>query len=315
MQDQAQDDTSIQHLLLDWFERTARDLPWRDSCDPYHILTSEMMLQQTQVDRVVPKYIAFLETFPTIETLAAAPTAEVIRRWAGLGYNRRAVNLQRTARTVLEEYNGIFPQDPVTLQQLPGIGPYTAGAVACFAFGHDVAFLDTNMRRVITRCCLGNPTPPPRERDLLVLAKELIPAGKGWLWNQALIELGALVCSARSPACPQCPLNPICQAVQAPTSANITYQTSNPTSTRAKVAERKTVYRAPYKGSSRYYRGRIIAFLRDIPDESFATRAEIKAAVAEDEQHTDAWLHSLLDALVHDGLIEQDGVHVRLPRM
>jgi A/G-specific adenine glycosylase len=171
------------------------------------------------------------------------------------------------------------------------------------------------MRRVITRCCLGNPTPPPRERELLVLAKELLPAGRGWLWNQALIELGALVCSARSPACPQCPLNPICQTVQAPISADITYQTDQPSRAKPKVAEQKTVYRAPYKGSSRYYRGRIIAFLRDIPDESFATRAQVKMAVAESEQHTDAWLDHLLDGLVRDGLIEQDGEHVRLPRM
>src|SRR5690606_31251880 len=122
---------------------------------PYHILVSEVMLQQTQVDRVIPYYRAWLERFPTLSDLAAAPTADVISLWAGLGYNRRAVNLQRTARYVVDELNGVFPSDIAALLTLPGVGPYTAGAIACFAFEQDVAFLDTNMRRTLHRIFFG----------------------------------------------------------------------------------------------------------------------------------------------------------------
>jgi len=124
----------FQQSLIDWFYHARRDLPWRHTRDPYHILISEMMLQQTQVERVLPRYTTFLKAFPTLEVLAEAPTAEVIRHWAGLGYNRRAVNLQRIARIVLAEYDGVFPQHCDDLRKLPGIGPYTAGAIACFAF-------------------------------------------------------------------------------------------------------------------------------------------------------------------------------------
>ena len=137
--------------LIAWYRDNARDLPWRRTRDPYRILVSEVMLQQTQVDRVIPKYFAFLDFFPTFEALAAAPTADVIRAWSGLGYNRRAVNLQRTAQAVVDEYGGKMPSDQVQLRDLPGIGPYTAGAIACFAFEQDVGFFDTNIRRVMHR--------------------------------------------------------------------------------------------------------------------------------------------------------------------
>src|SRR5512138_1999106 len=138
---------AIRAALLEWFTRHGRDLPWRHTRDPYQIMVSEIMLQQTQVDRVVPKFRVFLELFPNLAALAAAPTAEVIRVWTGLGYNRRAVNMQRAARAVLDEHGGRFPADLAALLKLPGIGPYTAGAIACFAFEQDVAFMDTNIRR------------------------------------------------------------------------------------------------------------------------------------------------------------------------
>src|SRR5680860_695110 len=139
--------------LFDWWEINQRDLPWRHTRDPYRILVSEVMLQQTQVDRVIPHFHRWLERFPTVQALAEAPTADVIQMWAGLGYNRRAVNLQRTAQAVLE-LGGEFPRDVESLKSLPGIGSYTAGAIACFAFEHDVAFIDTNMRRVLHRVFL-----------------------------------------------------------------------------------------------------------------------------------------------------------------
>jgi A/G-specific adenine glycosylase len=160
----------IQHGLLAWFKENARELPWRRTRDPYAILVSEVMLQQTQVDRVLPYYTRFLERFPTVEDLAAAPTSDVIRIWSGLGYNRRAVNLQRAARTVVEELDGSFPDDPAELKKLPGIGAYTAGAIAAFAHERDVAFLDTNMRRVISRVIFGSES--TREPDALEAANE-----------------------------------------------------------------------------------------------------------------------------------------------
>ncbi|MBA2277826.1 MAG: A/G-specific adenine glycosylase, partial [Chloroflexia bacterium] len=145
----------VREELLGWWHANRRDLPWRHTRDPYRILVSEVMLQQTQVDRVIPYYERWLDHFPTVEALAAATTAELIRAWAGLGYNRRAVNLQRTARHVVEVCGGEFPREVEALRQLPGIGPYTAGAIACFAFELDTAFVDTNMRRVLHRLFVG----------------------------------------------------------------------------------------------------------------------------------------------------------------
>src|SRR5215218_8549239 len=155
----------IRDGLLGWFRDHARELPWRQTRDPYAILVSEVMLQQTQVDRVIPYYTRFLERFPTVEDLASAATSDVIRIWSGLGYNRRAVNLQRAARVVVSEHGGSFPDDPADLKKLPGIGAYTAGAIAAFAHERDVAFLDTNMRRVISRVIFGNES--ARESDAI----------------------------------------------------------------------------------------------------------------------------------------------------
>ncbi len=169
-------------LLLDWYRRSGRDLPWRGTRDPYAILVSEVMLQQTQVDRVAPRYVRFLERWPTVAALAAAPTAEVIVEWQGLGYNRRAVNLQRAARHVAA--NG-WPED---LTELPGVGPYTAAAVGNFAFGREVLPLDTNIRRILDRS--GESFDPD--------------------CAQALFDLGATVCLARIPRCEACPLAANC---------------------------------------------------------------------------------------------------------
>ena len=179
------------HLaVLDWYGGHGRDLPWRQTRDPYAVLVSEVMLQQTQVSRVVERWTAWLERWPTVESLATAPTAELVRAWSGLGYNRRAVMLGAAARAVVER--GGFPRDVAELQQLPGVGPYTARAIACFAFGAQVAAPDTNARRVLERA-LGEPDAPP-------------PPGRAYEWNQALFDLGATVCLARVPRCDRCPL-------------------------------------------------------------------------------------------------------------
>jgi A/G-specific adenine glycosylase len=185
-----------QTALLGWFAEHARDLPWRRTRDPYAILVSEVMLQQTQVARVLERYSPWLERWPTPAALAAAPAADVVRAWAGLGYNRRALSLQNAARRVVEL--GEFPREIGELERLPGIGPYTARAIACFAFGAQVTALDTNVRRVLERS-LGTTDVAP-------------PAARAWDWNQALFDLGAQVCLARVPRCERCPLAAACPA-------------------------------------------------------------------------------------------------------
>jgi A/G-specific adenine glycosylase len=184
----------MQELLLAWYSQNTRDLPWRKTRDPYAILVSEVMLQQTQVVRVVPRYLEWLERWPAVDALAAATPAEVIRAWSGLGYNRRAVSLHRCARAVVAR--GGFPSEPDELRRLPGIGPYTAAAIACFAFGAQIAAPDTNAVRVLERAFPG--------------ADVAIPEGRAYEWNQALFDLGREVCIARRPRCGACPLGSGC---------------------------------------------------------------------------------------------------------
>lgn len=308
--------TELRQALLAWFDTSARDLPWRRTRDPYRILVSEIMLQQTQVDRVIPKYLAFLELFPTVAALAQAPTAQVIQAWSGLGYNRRAVNLQRTARVVHEELQGEFPRDVTALLALPGIGPYTAGAVACFAFEQDVAFMDTNIRRVVHRVFVGNSEPPPSETQLLELARVAIPAGQGWTWNQAIMELGALICTANTPQCWRCPLQAHCRdyAQRRASDEQLFSQAvadTTPVRTRRAVAERRDTR---YVGSNRYYRGRIIETVRGLAAGQLLPLHELGPQIHESFSADDMdWLRKLVDGLVRDGLLVHEADGVRLP--
>ena len=190
----------MQTALIEWAAGNGRDLPWRRTRDPWAVLVSELMLQQTQVARVVPRYTAFMERFPTADSCAAAPVGEVVRRWAGLGYNRRAVNLHRTAVAIAEA--GQFPDALEGLLALPGVGPYTARAVLAFAFERDVAVLDVNARRAVSRLA-GKPATQ-------AVADALVPPGRGWGWNQAVLDLGATVCTGSMPACDRCPVAACC---------------------------------------------------------------------------------------------------------
>ncbi len=199
----------FQRALLAWYRRHGRDLPWRRTRDPYAILVSEIMLQQTQVRRVLEYYPRFLARYPTVADLAAASEPAVRDSWDGLGYYRRASNLRRAAQLVAERYGGRFPAEVATLQQLPGIGRYTAGAVATFAFGQDAPILDTNAARVLARV-FGHGRRRGRTRRLWALASATIPRGRGYDFNQAIMDLGALVCRARRPACPVCPVRKAC---------------------------------------------------------------------------------------------------------
>ena len=203
--------------LLEWFREAARDLPWRRTRDPYHIWVSEIMLQQTRVDTVIPYFLRFIERFPTIRDLAEAPEAEVLKMWEGLGYYSRARNLQAAARQVMERHGGAVPADKAAVSALKGVGPYTAGAILSIAFNQPEPAVDGNVMRVLSRFFLleGDIAKPAVRAGLEDLARDLIPEGEAANFNQALMELGALVCTPRSPGCLTCPVMERCAGRQA----------------------------------------------------------------------------------------------------
>jgi A/G-specific adenine glycosylase len=212
---------AFRRRLSAWFRRAGRDLPWRKTRDPYRILVSEAMLQQTQVSRVLEFYPRFLTAFPSLEHLAAARPKRVLEQWEGLGYYARARNLHALARHVTREgleaspsRSATLPGHPEALRQLPGIGPYTAGAVTSFAFEKRAALVDTNVARVLSRVFAPrlNPKQPRDLKRLWAIAEKILPkSGKaGWTHNQALMELGALVCTARVKRCGECPVRGLC---------------------------------------------------------------------------------------------------------
>jgi len=322
-----------QTLLLEWYAREGRaGLPWRATRDPYAILVSEVMLQQTQVDRVIPKYLAFLERFPTLEALADAPTAEVIREWAGLGYNMRAVRLQEIARQAQRGYGGKLPESLSDLLTLKGVGRYTAGAVAAFAFGAQVATVDTNIRRTLWRLFRGVepavwPSGEAAARETLALAEWALAPGRAYDWQQALMDLGATVCVARRPACERCPLTEVCAAwaeVGAVTLfpsgealARLREERASDDGSGAQVAEAPAGYTAPvrrggkgaqpFTSTTRYFRGRIIHALRTLEPGASLSLRELGPQVKPDWSADDApWLRALVDGLARDGLARLD---------
>ncbi len=249
-----------QTALLSWYALNRRDLPWRADPTPYRVLVSELMLQQTQVDRVVPYFQAFLKSFPTIAKLASAPRSAVINAWAGLGYNRRAVYLHEIARLVLERHGGEIPADSRSLRALPGIGEYTANAILSIGFGHDLPALDTNAKRVISRYAFGGPTDP---RALREQAARLVPAGHAREWNQALMDLASTVCTNRSPQCSRCPLAEGCLS-----------QGAVPESTPRRAA-------IPFHESTRYFRGRLLNEVRQLAPDQKAPLSAIASSLAQ----------------------------------
>jgi A/G-specific adenine glycosylase len=279
---------SFAGAVLDWFAGARRDLPWRDVDDGYAVLVSEIMLQQTQVSRVLPLYEAFLKRWPTATALAAASRADVLRAWQGLGYNRRAVALHRAAAVVVSDHGGVVPDDFDALRRLPGVGEYTARAILAFAFDHDVAPVDTNIRRVLCRAVVGAPL---RGRELQALADNVMPLGHGRDWSAALMDLGATFCTSR-PRCGECPLAPACAwRGRGDDPAAVERSPSSP---------------VPFVGSTRYHRGRLLDALRSGPLE----RAGVTAAALLDD-HGRA--QDLAAGLVSDGLAEWHGDELRLP--
>ena len=260
--------------VLAWGAPQLRDLPWRAVRDPWEILVAEVMLQQTQAERVVPKWTAFLDAYPDAAACAAAPLGDVLRLWQGLGYPRRARNLRAAAEAVVERHEGRVPDDLDALIALPGIGPYTARAVLAFAFERDVAVVDTNIARILARVGGERLTPKRAQAS----ADALVPDGHGWIWNQVLMDLGATVCRP-VPRCGECPIAEPASG----TSAGDPSRT--PPSARPVSAPRQ----APFDGSDRQARGRVLAALHDGP-----------RPVAEFDRR-------ILATLVADGLVELDG--------
>lgn len=283
----------VQVAALDWFAANQREMPWRRTHDPYLVLLSEVMLQQTQVSRVLPKYLEFVERFPTILHLARAPLAEVIRAWSPLGYNLRAVRLHRAARVIVEHHGEVVPNNPRELHALPGLGEYSAAAVACFAYGLPLAVVDTNVRRVLSRLLPEAAEAGPGA--LRVVARQLVPLETARDWGLALMDLGATVCTARRPACPVCPLAAMCPSAGAPLSRTKNLaETQHPYTTKPK----------PFIGSNRYYRGRVVQALRQSRPNEWLGLAELGPKVKPDFSNEDVpWLHALLRELGHEGLV------------
>ena len=204
----------FRRTLLNWYAAHGRDLPWRRTDDPYHILVSEIMLQQTQVERVLPKYDEWLKKFPSLAALAAAPVDEVTETWYPLGYNIRPRRLHAIARESVERYGGRLPSDEETLRSFKGIGPYTAGAILSFAFRRPAAILDTNVARVLFRVFVGrgHARSHAMRRRLWKISEALVPRRDAFDFNQALMDFGATVCVARKPLCLVCPMARMCRA-------------------------------------------------------------------------------------------------------
>lgn len=276
--------SEILKSLLAWYAVNQRDLPWRRSRDPYAILVAEVMLQQTQVDRVIPRWHAWLKRFPHLADLARATKADAIRAWQGLGYNLRAVRLHDIACQVVAEHDGVLPRTVDGLLTLKGIGRYTAGAVACFAYAQPVAMVDTNVRRVLSRVFHVEPG------DVDALADRLVPIDSAYAWHQALMDLGATLCRARRPLCLVCPLVAACAGPEPP----------NTSASKAVGA---------FRGSRRFYRGRLVDALRRRP-EGMSLAALVEEVGGDADR---AKTFDLVNQLVSDGLLALDSsISVRL---
>ena len=228
------------------------DLPWRSTRDPWAVLVSETLAQQTQLSRVVPAYHRFLASFPTASSCAAAPLGDVLRAWEGMGYNRRARNLHLAATALVERHDGQVPDDLAALLDLPGVGPYTARAVLAFAFERDVGVVDTNAGRVLARGVAGQPVRPAEAQGLV---DTMVPPGQGWSFGQALLDLGATVCTIRAPDCRACPLRRRCRWALA----------GRPDPDPARGSAGVSVTQSRFAGSDRQGRGRLVTALRAGP--------------------------------------------------
>lgn len=289
----------LSRALNEWFEREARDLPWRaPETTAWGVLVSEFMSQQTQVDRVIPHWLEWMERWPTPSALAADEPGEAVRAWKRLGYPRRALWLHRAAVEIAEQHGDEVPADVDALLALTGVGPYTARAVAAFAFGDTHPVVDTNTRRVIARVVHGRAAagmPAPRDLDDM---SALLPAGReaAAVFNAAAMELGAIVCTARAPRCGDCPIADLCEWRGAGYPDN---------------APQKRPKQAAFAGSDRQVRGRIMELMRSAT--AAVTQDEALAAAADGSVREPEQPQRALDSLVADGLIVEFEGRLRLP--
>lgn len=284
----APDATTLLPELRNWFAEHGRDLPWRaPETTAWGVLVSEVMSQQTPVARVAPQWLEWLERWPTPQDFAAASQADVLRAWGRLGYPRRALRLWECAQAIVERHNGVVPRDVDELLALPGIGDYTARAVACFAFGVNVPVVDTNVRRVYARAWSGQFLAPQPAKRQLAQVGELLADGRGPQTSVALMELGALVCTARSPQCSVCPLRAGCAWVRAGSPAP---------SESEMAAQKKRVQK--FAGTDRQVRGKIMAVLREAS--APVPKSEIDLVWPKDDQRERALRSLLADGLVRE---------------
>ncbi|MBI2112791.1 A/G-specific adenine glycosylase [Candidatus Woesearchaeota archaeon] len=279
--------------LLSWYSQQKRDLPWRKTDDPYKILVSEIMLQQTQVDRVIPKYLSFLKQFPTVQDLASSSPGDIIRIWSGLGYNRRAIKLLECAKAVVTSHDGKFPRTEEELQKLPGIGPYTSAAILAFAYNLPAIVIDTNIRRVFFRIFLGKPSLLPNLQQKIInhVSKE-----NSREYHNALMDFGAMICTARSPKCEECIFSQNCTTTKIYSKEEM----ETIASTIFKTKQSKFI------GSNRYYRSMI---LKKVQEKNEITIDELKRTLP---QEKDA--KNLVAQLVKDKLLIIEKKKVFLPK-
>lgn len=280
----------IQQTILLWYKQSGRQLPWRQTTDPYRILVSEMMLQQTQVDRVIPKYYCFLEKFPTVISLADAQTADVLKMWSGLGYNRRALYLQKCAQTIKEKHNGKFPETTEELLALPGLGKYTAAAVQSFANNKDIVVIDVNIERIFKRIFYG------KIGSAEAIAQHVLPKNESRNWHNALMDIGSLFCTAKKPKCDLCPAKQFCA------SAN------NKERIEATWKKKKVV---PFKDSDRIVRGTILKLLTTQNGQE--KNAIYEQVLQQNIKREREKFEEILVQLEKDGLVRREKEIVSLP--
>jgi A/G-specific adenine glycosylase len=283
----------LQSAILDWYREAGRELAFRATADPYAVLVSEVMAQQTQISRVADAWVAFMTAFPTVRALADAQPADVLRAWRGMGYNRRALNLWRAARVVVDEQGGELPREVAALERLPGIGPYTARAVAAIAFGLPVGAVDTNVRRVLGRTLSGS-RDGIASGELQHIADASVPAGRSAAWTHALMDVGATLCRPTGPRCGDCPARNLCEYVA--------------TGGRLEVAREPRGTEPAFTDTSRWLRGRILDRLRD-----GAGWVELADRIG---GHDRAAIETALGDLASEGLVERDttaALRARLP--
>jgi A/G-specific adenine glycosylase len=287
---------NIRRRITGWYTKRKRILQWRFTIDPYEILVSEIMLQQTQVSRVKIKLPLFLERFPDFSALASAPKSDVVKAWKGMGYNNRAVRLHEIAKKVTTEHSGKLPSDIETLKTLPGIGEYTSHAVACFAFRQRVPVVDVNIRRVLSRVYwkMKSPGDYRSDKDAWLKAEKILPRD-AYTWNQALMDFGATVCTARNPLCNDCPVSSFCLSMK---------NMQRPENNRPGHSDGK--YREPIHAGipRRFWRGRVVEALRSLNGKQSVSLPELGKRIKEDFHIRELpWLGDIISRLSKDGVV------------